>query len=434
MMSFTLPFNARVPPTKHDASLVRRYLLQTLLRHVLAAVLVGCLLLTLPIAHAWWSQGYLPDSLNWFYLLPLFDCILVFPALIAMAYSYLGTLRNAGTALTPEMVSSQPGMTVSSPLDTLSTFDLCAETLPGLTLGLALGYAGPAAFSHQQFKGRIRISPPHTLWLWRRMEVLVTGEPGQPTQIQVRRRFGLEFFQVQRGEPWDAVQTVAHHLQVEVKRRHHMLQLARREHELERAALHAKLSALQAQVEPHFLFNTLANLKYLVRTDGDTAQRMLDHLVGYLHNALPDMRSVSSTVGRELALAGDYLSIMQIRMGERLRFRIDADDAVRALPFPPAMLISLVENAVKHGLESANRPGELLIRASVDGGALRLAVRDNGAGLSDQPGQGLGLANIHERLELLYGEHASLAVEALDDGGVAATLSVPLPLSVRQAA
>ena len=155
---------------------------------------------------------------------------------------------------------------------------------------------------------------------------------------------------------------------------------------------------------------------------------MLDHLVGYLQNALPDMRSVSSTVGRELALAGDYLSIMQIRMGERLRFRIDADDAVRALPFPPAMLISLVENAVKHGLESATRPGELLIGAAVDGGVLRLTVRDNGAGLSDQPGQGLGLANIHERLQLLYGERASLTVEALDAGGVEATLSVPPPV------
>ena len=427
MMSFKLPFNTRVPLVEHDASLVRRYYLQTLLRHALAAVLVCGLCVTVPVVYAWWSQGYIPAGVNWFYLLPLIDFILVFPALIAMASSYLGTLREAGTALTPEMISSRPRMTVSSPLDTLGTFELCAETLSGLTLGLALGYPGPASFSHQQFKGRIRIAPPRTLWLWRRMEVLVTGEPGQPTQIEVRRRFGLEFFQVQRGEPWGAVQTVAHHLHVEVKRRHHTLQLARREHELQRAALSAKLSALQAQVEPHFLFNTLANLKYLIRTDGDAAQLMLDHLVGYLQNALPDMRSVSSTVGRELALAGDYLSIMRIRMGERLRFRIDADDAVRALPFPPAMLISLVENAIKHGLESATRPGDLLISAVVDGAALRLTVRDNGAGLSDQPGQGLGLANIHERLQLLYGERASLTVAARDDGGVEATLSVPMP-------
>ena len=432
MMSSNLPFQAQLPRVSHDATLVRRYFLQTLLRHALAAVLVCGFCVLAPVAYNVWSLGAWPHNINWIYLLPLLDFVFIFPALIAMCWSYLGKLREAGTALTPEMISSRPRMTVSSPLDTLGTFDLCAETLSGLTLGTALGYAGPAAFSYQQFKGRIVIAPPGTLWLWRRTEVVVTGEPGQPARIHVRRRLGLEFFQVQRGEPWDAVRTVAHHLHAEVKRRHHTLELARRGHELERAALSAKLSALQAQVEPHFLFNTLANLKYLIRTDGETAQSMLDHLVGYLQNALPDMRSVSSTVGRELALAGDYLAIMRIRMGERLRYRIEADDAVRALPFPPAMLISLVENAIKHGLEGATRAGELLISASVDGAMLRLTVRDNGAGLSDEPGQGLGLANIHERLHLLYGEGAALTVSAPDEGGVEAVLSVPLP--VREAA
>lgn len=230
---------------------------------------------------------------------------------------------------------------------------------------------------------------------------------------------------VQRGEAWQAVQVVADHLRIELKRRHDIAQLLKRERALERAALHAKLAALQAQVEPHFLFNTLANLKYLVRTDSALAQQMLDHLVGYLHNAMPDMRRVSSTLGRELALAGDYLAIMRIRMGERLSFRIDADEAVRALPFPPAMLISLVENAIKHGLESATRPGELVISATLDDGALRVTVADNGAGLCDEPGQGVGLANIHERLQLLYGARASLTVVAPPAGGVQAMLVVP---------
>lgn len=427
MMSFHMPFNAKVAPVQHDPRLVRRYFVQAMLRHALAALLACGLCAAVPVAYLSWSRGYVPDSVDWLYLLPVLDFIIFFPVLVSMSLIYLGKLREAGTALTPEMISSRPHMTLTSPLDTLGTYDLCAETLSGLTLGLALGYAGPAAFSYRQFKGTILIAPPRTLWLWRRMEVRVSGAPGQPTQVRVRRRFGLEFFQLQRGEPWEAVRTVAHHLQLELKRRHHTLQLAGRERDLERAALNAKLSALQAQVEPHFLFNTLANLKYLIRTDADTALLMLDHLVGYLHNALPDMRSVSSTVERELALAGDYLSIMRIRMGERLRFRIDADAAVRALPFPPAMLISLVENAVRHGLESATRAGELLISAAVDGAALRVTVRDNGAGLSDQPGQGLGLANIHERLQLLYDGRASLTVAAPEDGGVEATLSVPLP-------
>jgi len=415
MMSSNVPFNVKVPHVGHDAQLVRRYFLQTLLRYLSVMALLIAVCLVLP-ATVFWSLGGVSNAFNWLYFVPALAVFTGFcPALISSAWQYLRALREAGIALTPEMISSRPHLTLPSPLDPLSTYDLCAETLSGLALGLALGYPGPAAFWHQSFKGQILLAPSRAMRLWQSIEVQIGGEPGRQTQVHVRRRFGLSFFSTQKGVAWREVQTVADHLRAELKRRHHALQLARREHELERAALNAKLSALQAQVEPHFLFNTLANLKYLMQ------------------NALPDMRSVSSTVGRELALASDYLSIMQIRMGERLRFRIDADDAVRALPFPPAMLISLVENAIKHGLESATRPGDLLIGAAADGGALRLTVRDNGAGLSDQPGQGLGLANIHERLQLLYGERASLTVEALDDGGVAATLSVPLS-SAREAA
>lgn len=428
MMSSNLPFNVKVPRVEHDARLVRKYLLQTLLRYVAMFALLIVVSMVLPVTVIFFSLGRGSQPLNWMVFVPALAIVAAFcPLTISMAWHYLGKLREAGIALTPEMISSRPHLTLPSPLDPLSTYDLCAETLSGLALGLALGYPGPAAFWHHSFTGRILLAPSRMMRPWQSIEVRVGGEPGQQVQVHIRRRFGLSFFHTQKGEAWRDVQTVAEHLRAELKRRHHALQLARREHELERAALNAKLSALQAQVEPHFLFNTLANLKYLIRTDGETAQLMLDHLVGYLQNALPDMRSVSSTVGRELALAGDYLSIMQIRMGERLRFRIDADDAVRALPFPPAMLISLVENAIKHGLESATRPGDLLISAVVDGAALRLTVRDNGAGLSDQPGQGLGLANIHERLQLLYGERASLTVAARDDGGVEATLSVPMP-------
>jgi sensor histidine kinase YesM len=168
----------------------------------------------------------------------------------------------------------------------------------------------------------------------------------------------------------------------------------------------------------------LANLKYLVRTDADTAQQMLDHLVGYLQNALPDVRSVSSTLERELALARSYLSIMQIRMGQRLRFRIEADDAARAQAFPPAMLISLVENAVEHGLERASRPGEIIISATLRDRELRVQVCDDGVGFTEQMGQGFGLANIDERLQLLYGERASLSVAASEQGGVQTTLII----------
>jgi sensor histidine kinase YesM len=322
------------------------------------------------------------------------------------------------------MLSARPSRLLVSPLDPLTTYSICTETLSGLALGMALGYGGPAVFRHSPFGGRILIGPRRPVWLTQCTEVLVTGEPGQQVEVRIRRRFSWDFFAVQRGGALQAVETVTAHLRTQFEQRDRALRAIKREEELERAALHAKLSALQAQVEPHFLFNTLANLKYLIRTDGDTAQQMLDHLVGYLQNSLPDMRSVSSTVERELALVRDYLSIMQIRMGQRLRFRIEAEDEALGRPLPPAMLISLVENAIKHGLERASRPGEIIITAALDGGALRVRVCDDGVGLTEQMGQGFGLANIHERLQLLYGERASLSVTAGEQGGVVATLII----------
>ena len=119
---------------------------------------------------------------------------------------------------------------------------------------------------------------------------------------------------------------------------------------------------------------------------------MVDHLVAYLQSTLPDMRSASSTVRRELELSTHYLSIMQIRMGERLRFRIDAADEVLDTPIPPSMLISLVENAVKHGLERATRPGEIVIAATLQDKHLVMSVSDDGVGLVENSGQGFGLA------------------------------------------
>jgi signal transduction histidine kinase len=426
-----LPFGVKVIKVEHDKRLVRRYLLQSAFRVTCGVFLMLAVAIYLPAILLLPEPGHdllRPASwtftgLFWSAFYPVFV-----PAMSAlgMARRNLMAWRDAGTPLTRELMASRVDRTVVSSFDPMSTFDLCAETLSGLAVGEALGYGGPAVFWHSAFQGKILLGPWRPLWLGRSIEVLIAGQPGQPVQIRIRRRPVIDFFLVQNGNALRAVETVTEHLQVRLQQRERALMAAKREQELERSALHAKLSALQAQVEPHFLFNTLANLKYLIRTDAGAAQQMLDHLVGYLQNALPDMRSVSSTVQRELDLARAYLSIMQIRMGNRLRFRIDADDGVLALPLPPAMLISLVENAVKHGLERASRPGEIAIGAEVRGGSLRVTVRDDGAGLTDQSGQGFGLANIHERLALLYGERASLSVSSAEPCGVEAVLTVPL--------
>lgn len=196
-------------------------------------------------------------------------------------------------------------------------------------------------------------------------------------------------------------------------------------HRMGQQVTEAKLSALQAQVEPHFLYNTLASVQALTEVDPARAGEMTGHLIQYLRNALPKMRESVSTVGQEIELARAYLSILQMRMGPRLAFTIDVPEALSALPFPPLMLPSLVENAIKHGLEPQREGGTIHISATMESDRLRLWVADTGRGFSDTPGAGVGLANIRERLAALYGETARLTLEANTPRGVIATIDVP---------
>jgi len=188
----------------------------------------------------------------------------------------------------------------------------------------------------------------------------------------------------------------------------------------------AKLQALQAQVEPHFLYNTLANVRALTEVDPARAGTMVDHLIQYLRNALPKMRESISTVGQEIELVRAYLNILQMRMGKRLAFDIAVPASVTALPFPPLMLPSLVENAIKHGLEPQREGGSVHISAQAADGRLRVTVADTGRGFGDTVGNGVGLANIRERLAALYGESAKLTLEANSPDGVIATIDVPV--------
>jgi signal transduction histidine kinase len=207
-------------------------------------------------------------------------------------------------------------------------------------------------------------------------------------------------------------------------------------HLLARQAAEAKLKLLQAQVEPHFLFNTLASVQYLVETDPAQAGRMLDHLVGYLRAALPQLRAESSTLGREAELAREYLSILQMRLGPRLAFAVDIPASLVAVPFPANLLISLVENAIRHGIEPAADGGRVELCAQQRGDTLEVSVVDTGCGLENAsasapgaPDAGVGLANVRERLATLFGERGSLALEPNLPRGTRATLTLPLQTS-----
>ena len=188
----------------------------------------------------------------------------------------------------------------------------------------------------------------------------------------------------------------------------------------------ARLQVLEAQIEPHFLFNTLAHVRRLYETNYADGARMLRNLKEYLAVALPQMREKASTLGREIDHVIAYLNIQQIRMGPRLRFAIDVPQALRDAAMPPLMLLTLAENAVKHGLSPSREGGRIDLRAVADGGYLRVDVADTGAGFSKSAGTGTGLANIRARLKATFGDAASLSLASNEPRGVVATITLPL--------
>ena len=194
----------------------------------------------------------------------------------------------------------------------------------------------------------------------------------------------------------------------------------------EKEMLSARLQLLQAQVEPHFLFNTLAHVQHLVETDPPTAVRVLDSLIRYLRAALPRMRKQGSTLEREVEMVRAYLDIHRLRMGDRFAFEIDIPAALMGAAFPPMMLISLVENAVKHGIDPLPDGGRIRIVARPTPLGLSVTVEDDGIGLSEHMGLGIGLTNIRERLATLYGRAAHLDLMENVPRGVVASIEVPV--------
>jgi len=217
----------------------------------------------------------------------------------------------------------------------------------------------------------------------------------------------------------------------------------RREHQearlraevVERQAVQAQLRLLQAQIEPHMLFNTLANLQGLIALDPDRAGLMLDQLIQYLRATLGATRSESTTLEQEFAAMDAYLGLMQVRMGERLAYRLELPPALRAARLPPLLLQPLVENAIVHGLEPKIDGGDILMSAHASEGLLEITVRDSGLGLH-QTGQGgarcsgggggVGVTTTRERLQVLYGERAAVVLAQAEPEGTIVRLTLPL--------
>lgn len=194
----------------------------------------------------------------------------------------------------------------------------------------------------------------------------------------------------------------------------------------ERELAEARLQVLQAQIEPHFLFNTLANVRRLYDKDFAAGGRMLENLMRYLEVALPQMRNGESTLGRDSDLVEAFLRIHQIRMGRRLAFSVEIPAELRARPVPPMMLLTLAENAIKHGLNPSPDGGLLRVTARTESGLLILSVADTGVGFRPGSGAGTGLANIRARLAAQFGDGARLALENNELGGLTATIALPI--------
>jgi sensor histidine kinase YesM len=215
----------------------------------------------------------------------------------------------------------------------------------------------------------------------------------------------------------------------------HRRELAEVQRQRQEASL--KLLVLQAQIEPHFLFNTLASLRALLREDARQAEMMVDALVRHLRAVLPRMRgdSAISTLADQLAICASYLELMATRLDGRLTHHIELPDALLRACFPPLMLLTLVENAVKHGIEPKSGHGHIRIEAERTlgsaGPAIDVRVVDDGVGLKMGFAHGLGLQNVREQLALRYGGHAALSLSGSRDGGVTACIRLPLEVADR---
>lgn len=215
----------------------------------------------------------------------------------------------------------------------------------------------------------------------------------------------------------------------QLQERNAELEARAREERLVRSLTDAKLKLMQAQVEPHFLFNTLSSVKQLAERGAPDAAQLTGNLITFLRAGMSGMRGDQATLGAEVDMAAAYLAIMKTRMGSRLSSVIDVPEDLREFRMPPAMLISLVENAIKHGIEPSPRGGEIRLTVRKAGEGIDIIVADTGLGMSDIPGTGVGLANIRERLTALFGDQGQLTLSENAPHGFVACMHLP-PLAV----
>jgi hypothetical protein len=370
--------------------------------------------------------------------LPEIVASMVLMLVISGAFSHLRRVRLIAGHLGPGTLGNRQRRQIELPFEADEAFDMLDATIRELP------YIEHVESARDSLQVRAKVRHPHPYgramlsWLnpfrWvgsRRNQIFATVTPGDgigSVTVLCEPQSGawIDWFGVDDGSNLVNAEAITRALARRVAERRRREQQAAAKTATDKELAQAKLHLLHAQVEPHFLYNTLASAQYLTRTEPAQADRMLGHLIQYLRHSLPRAEETLSTLGEELERARAYLEILKIRMGARLDLKIDVPEALRGITLPPMMLQTLVENAIKHGLEAKPGGGTVWIFARHDDDSVAITVADDGQGFAAaSSGTGIGLKNVRERLQLVYGPRASLAVVANVPEGVAATITVP---------
>ena len=362
--------------------------------------------------------------------------VVVIIVLIA-GFSHVRRVRLIAGEINSRTLSNRQRRQIEIPFEAGQAFDLLAAAIAELP-GISQVQATRDSLQVRARLDRIdpygaqpRISPNRWLRVTRN-QILATVTPNADTGsvlliCEPEAGAWSDLFRVDDGTNLENAEAVTRAITRRVAERRRGEQADTAQTRTEKELTAAKLSLLHAQVEPHFLYNTLASAQHLTRTDPPLADQMLGNLITYLRHSLPRTDTSPSTLGEEVERARAYLEILQIRMGPRLQLQIEVPRHLLAMPFPTMMLQTLVENAIKHGLEPKPEGGLLRVKAEIVHGKLAVSVADTGLGFGKAPtaGTGVGLANIRERLQLLYGSKGSLAVTENPGGGTRVTVTVP---------
>ena len=371
---------------------------------------------------------------------PLFAGALVaLVFIIATAASHLRRIRMIAGSADASTLANRQRRQIEIPFEAGEAFDIVEATVRELPRTEEV----EAARDSLQLRAKVQRIDPYgnTIPLWKKMSgwlgiqrnqiyAIVTPRDGVGSVTLICEPEGgawSDWFMVDDGTNLENAEAITRAISRRIADRRRSEQSTAKETVTQKELAVAKLGLLHAQVEPHFLYNTLGSAKYLIKSDPAKAEEMLDNLILYLRHSLPRTEDAASTVGEELERARAYLEILQIRMGARLQTQIDVPEELKSIPFPTMMLQTLVENSIKHGLEPKSGGGTIWILARAADQNIAVTVADDGRGFNTETaGTGIGLKNVRERLKLAYGSDASFGIVANFPTGVAATITVPV--------